>query len=149
DRSGPDWLVEHDSHGQLIYGVMESFRFTRDREFLERMWPHVRKAVRYLEALRAQRLTRQYKTPEKIARYGLLPESASHEGYLAHPVHSYWDDAWALRGLLDAGEIARELGHAQDAQDFASLAEEFRESFGASIRRVIADKKLNYVPGSV
>src|SRR5215467_1445158 len=32
DRSGPDWLVEHDSHGQLIYGVMESFRFTRDRK---------------------------------------------------------------------------------------------------------------------
>ena len=28
DRTGPDWLVEHDSHGQLIYGVMESFRFT-------------------------------------------------------------------------------------------------------------------------
>ena len=70
---GPDWLVEHDSHGQLIYGVMESFRFTRDRTFLKQMWPHVRKAARYLEKLRAQRLTPEYQTQGKIARRGLLP----------------------------------------------------------------------------
>ena len=35
-------------------------------------------------------------------RFGLLPESVSHEGYLSQPVHSYWDDFWALRGLRDA-----------------------------------------------
>src|SRR4029077_13860237 len=23
DRSGPDWLVEHDSHGELVFAVME------------------------------------------------------------------------------------------------------------------------------
>ena len=62
------------------------------------MWPSVRKAARFIEKLRAQRLTAEYKTPEKRARYGLLPESASHEGYLAHPVHSYWDDFWAFAG---------------------------------------------------
>jgi hypothetical protein len=149
DRSGPDRLVEHDSHGQLIYGVMESFRFTRDRAFLKQMWPHVRKAARYLEQLRARRLTPEYKTPEKIARYGLLPESASHEGYLAHPVHSYWDDAWGLRGLMDAAAIAGELGHASDARAFGKLAESFCETFRASVRAVIAKKKLKYVPASV
>ena len=149
DRSGPDWLVEHDSHGQLIYGVMESFRFTRDRDFLKQMWPHVRKAARYLERLRAQRLTPEYTTPEKIARRGLLPESASHEGYLAHPVHSYWDDAWGLRGLRDAAAIATELGHTSEARDFARLAKSFSESFAASVRAVIAEKKLKYVPASV
>jgi hypothetical protein len=149
DRSGPDWLVEHDSHGQLIYGVMESFRFTGDRAFLEAMWPHVRKAARYLEKLRARRLTPEYKTAEKIARYGLLPESASHEGYLAHPVHSYWDDAWALRGLQDAAAIAGALGHESEAHAFAALAGSFRETFRASVRAVIAEKKLRYVPASV
>ena len=113
DRAGPDWLVEHDSHGQLIYGVMESFRFTGDRAFLKEMWPHVRKAARFIEKLRATRLTPEYQTPELRDRYGLLPESASHEGYLAHPVHSYWDDFWTLRGLKDAAAMANELGHAQ------------------------------------
>jgi hypothetical protein len=149
DRNGPDWLVEHDSHGQLIYGVMESFRFTGDREFLAELWPYVQKAARFIEKLRAERLTVEYQTPEKLARYGLLPESASHEGYLAHPVHAYWDDFWALRGLRDAAVMATELGHTNDARDFAALAFSFRETLCTSIRKVIADKNLHYVPGSV
>lgn len=149
DRTGPDWLVEHDSHGQLIYGVMESFRFTGDRAFLKEMWPQVRKAARFIEKLRAERLTPEYQTPEKKDRYGLLPESASHEGYLAHPVHAYWDDFWALRGLKDAAAIAAQLGHSKDAAAFAVLAESFRETLRASIRAVIAAKNLRYVPGSV
>jgi hypothetical protein len=149
DRTGPDWLVEHDSHGQLIYGVMESFRFTCDKKFLQTMWPHVRKAARFIEKQRATRLTPEYAKSDKIARRGLLPESASHEGYLAHPVHAYWDDAWGLRGLLDAADIARELGLKKETKQLAKLAESFRETFGASVRRVIAEKKLKYVPGSV
>jgi len=149
DRTGPDWLVEHDSHGQLIYGVMESFRFTGDRKFLKEMWPYVRKAARFMEKLRAKRLTPEYQASDKQDRYGLLPESASHEGYLAHPVHSYWDDFWALRGLKDASALASELGHAKDATDFTALAESFRKTLRASIRAVIAAKKLGYVPGSV
>jgi hypothetical protein len=149
DRTGPDWLVEHDSHGQLIYGVMESCRFTGDHGFLKEMWPHVRKAARFIEKLRAQRLTAEYQTPEKKDRYGLLPESASHEGYLAHPVHSYWDDFWALRGLKDAAAIAEELNHPKDAAAFAELAESFRATLRTSIRAVIAEKNLHYVPGSV
>ncbi len=149
DRTGPDWLVEHDSHGQLIYGVMESFRFTKDRVFLKEMWPYVRKAARYMEKLRAKRLTKEYQSGEKKDRYGLLPESASHEGYLSHPVHSYWDDFWALRGLKDAAAIATELGHTKDAADFATLAVSFRETLHVSILTVIEDKMLPYVPGSV
>ncbi len=128
---------------------MESFRFTADRAFLRELWPHVRKAARFIEKLRAGRLTPEYRTPGKAARYGLLPESASHEGYLAHPVHSYWDDFWALRGLKDAAVMASELGHAAEARDFAELAHSFRETLRASVHRVIADKHLDYVPGSV
>ena len=149
DRNGPDWLVEHDSHGQLIYGVRECFRFTGDRDFLREMWPHVRKAARFIERLRARRLTAEYKTPEKLDRYGLLPESASHEGYLAHPVHSYWDDFWALRGLLDAAAIASLLGKRKDSADFAAIAASLRETLRASILTVIMERKLNYIPGSV
>jgi hypothetical protein len=149
DRNGPDWLVEHDSHGQLIYAVRESFRFKADVTFLKAMWPYVRKAALIIERLRAQRLTPEYQTPEKKALYGLIPESASHEGYLAHPVHSYWDDFWALRGLTDAAAIASELGRKSDAEHFTALTKSFRETLRKSIRTVIAEKKLDYVPGSV
>jgi hypothetical protein len=149
DRSGPDWLVEHDSHGQFIHGVMESYRFTGDRAFLAEMLPHVRKAVRCIVRLRARRLTSAYKGPGKVACYGLLPESASHEGYLAHPVHAYWDDFWALRGLLDASAIAKQLGRRGDLEAFAAHAGSFRKAIGSSIRTVIAERGLHHVPASV
>lgn len=149
DRNGPDWLVEHDSHGQLIYGVRECFRFSGDVDFLRDFWPYVRKAARFIERLRARRMTAEYQAPDKRDRYGLLPESASHEGYLAHPVHSYWDDFWALRGLLDAAAIASALGKRKDAADFEILAASLRETLRTSMLTVIMERKLNYVPGSV
>lgn len=68
DRNGPDWLVEHDSHGQLIYAVRESFRFNADVKFLKAMWPYVRKAAFFIEKLRAQRLTPEYQKPENKAQ---------------------------------------------------------------------------------
>ena len=92
DRNGPDWLVEHDSHGQLIAAIADCYRFTADARFLEESWPFVVKAVGCIEGL--------------LEEDGLLPVSVSHEGYLAQPVHSYWDDFWALRGLRDAADLA-------------------------------------------
>ena len=34
DREGPDWLVEHDSHGQMLALIADHHRFTGDRQFL-------------------------------------------------------------------------------------------------------------------
>ena len=149
DRNGPDWLAEYDSQGELIYAVMEHFRFTGDRAFLAEMWPAVTRSVDRIEALRSQRLTAEFQTPEKRACYGLLPESVSHEGYLAHPVHAYWDDFWALRGLKDAATMARVLADgAQDARLIA-LRDSFRETLHASIMATMTDRGLDYVPASV
>ena len=79
------------------------------------MLPHVRMAADYLIALRAQRMTADYRSGEHAACFGLLPESASHEGYLAHPVHSYWDDFWGVRGLEAAADLAEAAGLTDDA----------------------------------
>ena len=149
DRTGPDWLAEHDSHGELIFGVMECFRFTRERAFLAEMWPAVRNAVGYLETLRATRLGPEFDTPELRARRGLLPESVSHEGYLAHPVHSYWDDFWALQGYCDAAAMAAILGQEADARRIAAVRDAFRAALRASVARTIAERAIDYVPGSV
>jgi hypothetical protein len=149
DRSGPDWLAEHDSHGELIYAIMETFRFTRDRGFLAEMWPAVRRAVDYLEGLRATRLGPEFETDELCARHGLLPESASHEGYLAHPVHSYWDDFWALQGYRDAAAMAAILGDEAEGRRIAAIGAEFEAALRASIAQTIADRGIAYVPGSV
>jgi hypothetical protein len=149
DRDGPDWLVEHDSHGQLIYAVMEDFRFNRERAFVAEMWPAALKAVDCIECLRGSRLTPEFQAEDKLACYGLLPESASHEGYLAHPVHSYWDDFWALRGLKDAAMMAALLDESEQASRIAALRDGLAADLYASIRATIARRGLRYIPGSV
>jgi len=149
DRDGVDWLVEHDSHGQFLWGIREVFRDGGDRRFLRKMLSHVRKAADYLIVLRAQRLTDDYRSGEHAACFGLLPESASHEGYLAHPVHSYWDDFWGVRGLEAAADIAGLLGLTDDAARWQTAADELQMDLLRSLDKVIAGKHLAYIPGSV
>lgn len=149
DRDGVDWLVEHDSHGQFLWGVREVHRAHSDPRFLKRLMPHVRLAADYLLDLRKQRLGPEYDAGEKLAMRGLLPESASHEGYLAHPVHSYWDDFWGIRGLQAAAELATAADLAECAGRWSTEADYFQDDLLASMDRVIAEKQLTYVPGSV
>jgi tetratricopeptide (TPR) repeat protein len=149
DASGADWLPEHDSHGQLAFTLAEHFRLTGDRELAAELWPAALRATQYLEKLRAQRLGPELRTGEQRACYGLLPESASHEGYLAHPVHAYWDDFWALRGLGDAAHLAEALGDPAQVRRLRELRDDLGRCLYASIEATIAERKLSYVPGSV
>ena len=67
------------------------------------------------------------------ASFGLLPPSISHEGYSAKPMHSYWDDFFALRGLKDAVDLARALGRPK-RRPLVVLRDEFRRDLYASIQ---------------
>ncbi len=135
DSEGTDWLVEHDSHGQLLALIADYYRFTADGQFLEESWTFVDKAVGCIERL--------------LGPDGLLPISVSHEGYLAQPVHSYWDGFWALRGLRDAVGLAQALGRHDAAQRWQLLATRFASSLFASIEATRAQRNLDFIPGSV
>ena len=149
DARGADPVPENDSPGELLYLLASYYRFTGDRAFLEARWQHVEGAVGHIDALRQQRRTAAWRQPEKLACFGLLPESISHEGYSAHPVHSYWDDFFALRGLGDAAGLARTLGKAGVAARWGAMRDELRTDLLASLRRTIAGRGLDYIPGSV
>src|SRR5262249_10665408 len=103
DRHGIDPVAEHDSHGQLIWGVVAVFRLTGDRDFLVELWPRLLRAAEAIAALRAQRTGEQFRGQ---ACFGLLPESISHEGYSSRPVHAYWDDFFPVSGLGHAAAAA-------------------------------------------
>jgi glycogen debranching enzyme len=149
DRDGVDWLVEHDSHGQFLWGVREVMRDGGDKKFLRAMWPHVRKAADFIITLRGERMTDAYRSAEHAACFGLLPESASHEGYLAHPVHSYWDDFWGIRGLEAAADLAALTGMADESAKWKHEAARFQNDVLRSMQNVITAKNLAYLPGSV
>ncbi|MGD9765543.1 MAG: discoidin domain-containing protein [Candidatus Binatia bacterium] len=148
DRHGPDPLPEHDSNGEFLFALAEYYRYTRDIGLVHELWPHATAAVDYLEGLRAQRLTPQYAEGDRRVFYGLLPESVSHEGYAAHPVHSYWDDFFALRGLKDAVRLATAVGDEAQATRIAALRDGLQRDLHASIARVIETRGLDYVPAS-
>jgi hypothetical protein len=118
DSRGADPVPENDSHGELIFLAREIERYTGEK-LIE---ANVQAAARYIERLRA----------ENHGQFeGLVTESISHEGYSAKPVHSYWDDFWALKGLDDAG-----------------VKSTMRQDLADSITRTIVAKHLDYIPGS-
>lgn len=137
DDRGADWLVEHDSHGQLIALIADYHAFTGDRALLIELWPTVDRAVSCIERLISS------------DEHGLLPASVSHEGYLAQPVHSFWDDCWALRGLHDAAALARALGHLERAQHCESLAARLAAALSAAIRSTRERRGIDFIPASL
>ncbi len=147
DARGSDAVPEHDSAGEFIYLVAEYLRYTGDTELASEMLPRVIKAVEYMEALRATRLTAEFDAPDKLHLRGLMPESISHEGYSDKPAYSYWDDLWALRGYKDAAYLAAALGSA-DAEHLERLCAAFKTDLFASIRRAMAFHDIDYIPGA-
>jgi hypothetical protein len=151
DRRGPDPVPEHDSTGQYIYVLHKYYRMTGDRDLLVRHLPRVIAGVDYLESLRNQRMTPEYRDgpTEKRACYGLVPESISHEGYSAKPMHSYWDSFFVLRGFKDAASIAAVLGHAELEQRCARLRDEYRQAVHDSLQLALELRQIDYIPGCV
>jgi hypothetical protein len=151
DSRGPDPVPEHDSHGEMIYLIREYFNFTRDTAFLKSKNHHVLKAVEYIESLIAERSTDHYKYGNDSVRahYGLVPESISHEGYSAKPMHSYWDNFFTLKGLKDAAEIQRILGENEQCNRIEKIRDTFRVNLYNSIQRAMEYRGIEYIPGCV
>jgi hypothetical protein len=135
DREGIDWLVEHDSHGEWLAVIADYFAFSQDFELVRELWPSIEKAVGYIEGA--------------LQQDGLMPISVSHEGYLAQPVHAFWDDFWSVRGLRDAAELAGSMGYQAAAQRWRNLETRLSASLFASIEATRARRELQFVPGSV
>jgi hypothetical protein len=148
DTRGADPVPENDSPGEMIFTVAELFRFTHDRAALETLWPHVLRAFEYMEQLRASERSVANRTPERMADFGLMPASISHEGYAAKPMHSYWDDFWALKGYDDAVDLARALGKTGEARRIAAARDQFRGDLVASLRKAVARHGIDYLPGA-
>jgi hypothetical protein len=149
DERGADPVPENDSNGQWVYLIMDYYRHTHDVGFVIEMWPHVVKAVDYIEYLRSQRITEAFEGEDKRAYFGLVPESISHEGYSSRPVHSYWDDFFVLRGLKDAASLAAILGEDAYAETIARSRDAFEGHLYASVDRSMTMHNIDFIPGAV
>ncbi len=145
DARGSDPVPENDSQGELLFVIAEWWRHAPDRASLLKLWPHVERTVAYMDKLRTSE-----RTPANrgTALYGLMPASISHEGYSAKPMHSYWDDFWALRGYDDAVELAGALGKQDKAVRYAASRDEFRADLHASILAAAKQHHIDFIPGA-
>jgi hypothetical protein len=147
DARGADPVPEHDSSGEFIFMVSEYFRYTGDRAFAESLWPRVAAAAAYLDSLRRTGRRDEYRKWGKQQFFGLLPESISHEGYSAKPMHSYWDDFFALRGFRDATFLADALGRKEDARSLGAISDEFEQDLRASLDAAREVHPIDFIPG--
>jgi hypothetical protein len=148
DARGSDPVAENDSHGEFIFAVAEVWRHSGDVKWLATKWPQVAAATRYMERLRQSERIPANREGARKPWFGLMPKSISHEGYSERPVHSYWDDFWALRGFRDAADIAGTLGHEAEAREFARWRDEFTADLAASVRATAALHRIDYVAGA-
>jgi hypothetical protein len=148
DARGADPVTENDADGELLYLAAEHFRITRDTSTVRRHWPALSRVAAHLDSLRNSRRTDRYRTPDSLLVFGLLPPSISHEGYSAKPAYSYWDDWWGVRGLDDAGLLARAASDAPAAARYAAAGREMRGDVVRSIARSMALHRMNALPGA-
>jgi hypothetical protein len=147
DDRGSDPVPENDSHGELIFNIAEYYRYTGDKAFLRKMWPHVQGAFAYMDELRLSERTEANRAVNP-AFFGMMPASISHEGYSAKPMHSYWDNFWALRGYKDAVEVAEALGETAASKRMAASRDQFRDDLYASLRATTKLHGVTYLPGA-
>ncbi|HEY0972203.1 MAG TPA: discoidin domain-containing protein [Gemmatimonadales bacterium] len=148
DHRGADPVPENDSHGELIFAIAEYVRSTHDTAFARKHWPHVVGAISYMDSLRASRMGPVYDT-DSLAFRGLLPQSISHEGYSAKPMHSFWDDFLGVRGYKDAAWLATVVGDDARATGYARSRDRFIADVVASLRLTMRQHDIDYLPGSV
>jgi len=151
DGRGPDPVPENDSHGEMIYLIREYFNFTHDTIFLRSKNQYVLKAIDYLESLITERSTDHFKNGNDSVRacYGLVPESISHEGYSAKPMHSYWDDFFTMKGLKDATEIQIILGEKESYERIKKVRDTFKGNLYNSLKLAMKTRNIDYIPGCV
>jgi len=148
DRRGADPVPENDSAGELIFLSAEVYRYTGDRALQADLWPRVDAAAHYLDTLRLSERTTDNLRSATRPFYGLLPASISHEGYSAKPMHSYWDDFWALKGYAGAIVIGNALARPAAVRRLEASRDEFRRDLTASLRQTTAVHGISYLPGS-
>jgi len=140
-----DWK-EYDGQGAFVFAADECWRFTHDRSWARSVFPAVQLALQNLETLRAQMLAPRYRgTPQ----FGILPKSASHEGYLDHPQQSIWDDFWALKGWKAGQDLAVGVGRSDLLTWMRHEETDLRKNLLMDLQLVRTSHHLNYLPASI
>lgn len=136
--------IEFDAQGEFVGIAAEVYRVSRDRAFLEAIYPAVVRATRFIASLCAKTNALH---GEETRFHGLVAPSISHEGY-SKPSFSYWDDYFALSAWRNCEALAREIGDPATAADAKANGEGLAASLARSIRMTAAATGANVIAGA-
>lgn len=125
---------ENDSNGQAIYTLIQYYKRTGDKKWLQSVWPSIRRSAVHIHNL------------QKTGENAILPASLSAEDIGKPNQQHYWDDYWALRGLKDAEFAANELKISADARMFSEYYNSFDKCLLTNIKDAIKKNSINYIP---
>lgn len=141
--------AEGDAPGQGIWALVEHYRLTHDKEWLERNYAHIARKCDWIFRMRRATepirvvtdapvlsLSHTYRTLGQIcapAEDGIIM------GSMDHHIAKSWCNHWAIEGLRGAAFAARELGREEDAKRFTEEADELKEAL-----RTFANKTEEY-----
>ena len=142
-RQRPDGRFESqnnqfDANGQAVWALWQYARISGDRDFLERIYPRMLRAVSWT-------MQQRRKMPADSPFHGLLTAAPADGEFLwdgKHHIVGY--DLWNLRGILCAADAARRLGKPEDAKALLQEAASYRTAFDAAWQRT----GLAYFPPS-
>lgn len=106
--------------GPFLWTVGEHFRYTKDIEWLKRIMPNIKKAVKYLLDWRSRNKKDEYRAK---GFYGMI------DGKVADPddyYHAFFLNAGTYVGLKRIGEISREI-EPEYANELAKEVKEYQQ----------------------
>ncbi len=116
---------EWDSAGQAIWTLVEHYRLSEDRHFLESVFDPLIKGADWIVRTRK-------KENRPGPTFGLLPPGFSAEHFGPNDYY-YWDDLWGAAGLRDVAQAAEVLGMRSEWVRFEEETERFLADIRASL----------------
>lgn len=131
-----------DALGGSLYALYEHYRMTKDKKWLKKVYPRMRKGCKRLMVLRSKQLKSQF---NNSPIYGLLPASASQDNF-SKKAHLYVDNWWGIIGLKAGIEAAKALGKERDVRWLSREYDDFLNCLIASFKKVMKRDKISHIP---
>ena len=134
-------------HGTVLWALGEHYFFTRDKAWLERLAPSMRRAADWI--IEQRKLTQVLVTGEKIPEYGLLPAGHLEDNH--DWGHWFSVNAFAAAGMRRLAQALADFG-APQATRYAEEAEAYTHDLRDAVLRaarlapVIRLRDNTYIP---
>lgn len=118
-------------HGTVLWTLAQHYLYTRDRNWFREAWPHIQKAIEWIETQRrATKLLTEDGT--KVREYGLLPASKLEDNN--DWANWFSINAFAYAGMDLTAQILTELNY-PEAANIREQAASYREDLRRAVLR--------------